>query len=66
MDVEFVKAQAERARELEQVYVASREVHGAGWSVQAQRMLEQVRENRLYFEGRLRQGDVVGGRDDGY
>ncbi len=46
--IEWLTRQAKLARDIEQAYLRQRE--GGRWTRQAERMLQQVRDNRMYFE----------------
>lgn len=57
--IEWLQCQIVQALEIEMAYVESRMVYGVEWSPQAERMLKQVRENRVYFEGKLAEAQTA-------
>jgi len=47
--IEWLARQAALARDIERAYLLRRQ-DGARWTRQAEQMLQQVRDNRMYFE----------------
>ena len=57
--VAWLARQATQAREIEQIYEFSRAVFAEAWSPQAEQLLKQVQDNRLYFEQQLKGANDV-------